>query len=151
METKRIFLSLALLSVVILAVSCTDHLDVQGLPTSCKDQNGNDVKVRVEMKLSQNNSLKAVDTFAVSGKGDADFMIGAETQKKSLLAPGHRPTGNPDPNLIYTADPVSIDLKVKDPCRVNTKTLTVVLDDLPHQKIKGGRVRYTVQFDQFKP
>ena len=150
MKNKRIFLSLALGAVSILTISCTDYLDVQGLPPSCKDQNGKDVNVRVEMKITQGDDRKAAGTVIASAKGDADFKIGSNQQSQSLLKPGHRPD-KPDLNAIYTADPVSIELKFKDPCKLETKKLTVALDDLPHTKITGGRVRYTVQFDQFKP
>jgi hypothetical protein len=150
MRTKRTFPLLALVATSIFTISCTDYLDVQGLPPSCKDQNGKDVNARLEMKITQGDDRKAAGTVIVSGNGDADFKIGSNQQSKSLLKPGHRPD-KPDINAIYTADPVSIELRFKDPCKSEAKKLTVVLDDLPHTKIKGGRVRYTVRFDQFKP
>ncbi|HJZ68032.1 MAG TPA: hypothetical protein VKF81_07920 [Blastocatellia bacterium] len=150
MKTKPILLSLALLTVSVLSISCTDHLDVQGLPASCKDTKGKDVNARVEMRIFQQSDRKTAGTVIVSTKGDADFKIGASTQSQSLLRSGHRPE-NPDVNAIYTADPVLIELRFKDPCKVETKKLTVVLDDLPHKQMPGGRVRYEVKFDQFKP
>ena len=149
MKIKRILLSLALLAVSVLSIACTDQLVVEGLPASCKDANGKDVNARVEMRIFQQGDRKTAGTVIVSTKGGADFKIGARTQSQSLLRSGHRPE-NPDVNAIYTADPVLIELRLKDPCKTETKKLTVVLDDLPHQN-KGGRVRYTVKFDQFKP
>jgi hypothetical protein len=151
MKTNRIFLLLVVLAVSILSVACTDYLDIQGLPPSCKDQNGADTSVRMEMRISQAGEPKAAATVIVSKTGEADFKIGASTQQQSQLRSGHRPEKQPDLNAIYTADPVSIELKFKDPCKLGTKTLTVVPDDLPQEKIAGGRVRYTVKFDQFKP
>jgi len=64
-----------------------------------------------------------------------------------LLKPGHRPA-NPPLNIIYTGDPVSIELRFKDPCKFATKTKTIVLDDLPHQKHKG-RLTYKLPFADF--
>jgi hypothetical protein len=137
-----------LLAAATLLIGCTDHLDVTGLPTSCKDQAGKDVGVRVEMRVSQAGDLRAVDTVSVSKSGDADLMIGADTQSKSLLRPGHRPA-QPELNAIYTADPVSIELRLKGPCQMEVKKTTVVLDDLPHHKAKG-HIRYVLQYDQLK-
>ncbi len=148
MKVKRTLLLLAVLAVSIVLTGCTDHLDLTGLPTSCKDQAGKDATVRVEMRIMQAGELKAVDTITVNSKGEADLMIGAETQSKSLLKAGHRPA-TLEPNVIYTGDPISIELKLKDPCKADTKKTTIVLDDLPHHKTKG-RVIYTLQYDQFK-
>jgi hypothetical protein len=150
MKTRRFLLSLALLGLSIFAVACQDHLEVQGLPASCKDQSGADAKARVEMKIYQNSEPKTGGTTIVNPKGVVDFKIGASTQSQSLLKSGHRPAEKPDVNAIYTADPVTIELKFKDPCKIETKKLTAVLDDLPHER-KSGRVRYTLKFDQFKP
>jgi len=72
-------------------------------------------------------------------------MIGAETQAKSILKPGHSPATS-EPNVIYTSDPVSIELKFKDPCKIDTKKTTIVLDDLPHHKTKG-RVTYILKYE----
>jgi hypothetical protein len=148
MKAKRTLLFLAVLAISIVLTGCTDHLDLTGLPTSCKDQTGKDVAVRVEMRIMQAGELRAVDTITVNSKGEADLMIGAETQSKSLLKAGHRPA-TLEPNVIYTGDPISIELKLKDPCKADTKTRAIVLDDLPHHKTKG-RVTYTLQYDQFK-
>ena len=148
-ESKRALLLLAVLAVCALLSGCTDHIDLTGLPASCKDQTGKEVSVRVEIKIKQGVQLKAVDTMSVSSRGDAKFMIGADTQAKSMLKPGHSPATS-EPNVIYTSDPVSIELKFKDPCKIDTKKTTIVLDDLPHHKTKG-RVTYILKYDQFKP
>jgi hypothetical protein len=146
-KSKRALLFLVLLATTLLLAGCTDHLDITGLPATCKDQTGKDVAARVEVRITQAGNLVAVDTMTVNSKGEAEFMIGAVTQSKSLLKPGHRPA-NPPLNVIYTADPVSIELRFKDPCKFDTKTKTIVLDDLPHHKTRG-RLRYTLAYANF--
>jgi hypothetical protein len=146
-NSRRALIFLVLVATALLLVGCTDHLDITGLPVTCKDQNGKDVAARLEMKITQAGNLMAVDTMVVNPKGEAEFMMGAATQSKSLLKPGHRPA-NPPLNVIYTADPISIELRFKDPCKFDTKTKTVVLDDLPHQKHKG-RFTYKLAYADF--
>jgi hypothetical protein len=137
-----------LLATALLLVGCTDHLDITGLPATCgKDKDGKDIAARVEMRITQAGNMVAVDTMTVNSKGEAELMIGADTQSKSLLKPGHRPA-NPSLNVIYSADPVAIELRIKDPCKFATKTKMVVLDALPHQKTKG-RVRYKLAYADF--
>lgn len=140
-STTRGFLLLALITCVILLAGCTDHLDITGLPTSCKG-------VGVEMKITQAGDLKAVDTIGVSPGGVAHLMLGAVTQSKTILKPGHSPS-NPEPNVIYTADPVLIELRFKDPCGAGTRQTALVLDDVPHHKT-NGKVTYVVKYEQFK-
>jgi hypothetical protein len=137
------------LATALLLGSCTDHLDITGLPATCgKDKTGKDISARVVVKITQAGSGFAQgDTKIVNSKGVAEFMIGADSQSKSLLKPGHRPV-NASLNVIYTADPISIELRFKDPCKFATKTKSVVLDDLPHQK-KEGRITYTLAYADF--
>jgi len=151
MKANRTLLFLTVLAVSIVFTGCTDHLDVTGLPTSCKDKTGKDVGVRVEMRIYREDPKKpvATDTMVVNSRGEAELMIGADTQSKSLLKAGHSPA-TPEPNVIYTADSISIQLSLKDPCKIDTRNTTVVLDDLPHRKNKG-RVSYVLHYDQFKP
>ncbi len=125
-RSRRTLGLVILLAAASLLVGCTDQLDLTGLPTSCKDSTGKDVAVRVEMRITRPGQLMALDTMTVNSKGEADLMIGAGTQSKSLLKSGHRPM-KPEPNVIYTGDPVSIELKLKDPCKPNTKMTTIVL------------------------
>ncbi|MEA2346073.1 MAG: hypothetical protein QOF63_4242, partial [Thermoanaerobaculia bacterium] len=84
-KAKGALLLLAVLAVSIVLTGCTDHLDITGLPTSCKDQAGKDVAARVEMRITQAGELRAVDTITVNSKGEANLMMGADTQSKSLL------------------------------------------------------------------
>lgn len=147
-KSKRALFFLVLLATALLLAGCTDHLDLTGLPATCgKDKTGNDIAATLEMKITQAGNLVAVDTMIVNSKGEAEFMIGASNQSKSLLKPGHRPA-NPQLNVIYTADPISVELRFKDPCKFDTKTKTIVLDSLPHQKTKG-RVRYKLAYADF--
>lgn len=104
-STTRGFLLLALIACLILLAGCTDHLDITGLPTSCKGG-------RVEMRITQAGELSAVDTIGISSQGVAHLMLGAVTQSKTTLKPGHRPA-KPEPNVIYTADPAVIELRFK--------------------------------------
>src|SRR2546421_12058139 len=90
-KSNRALLFLILLATVLLAAGCTDHLEVTGLPETCKDQSGKEVPPRVERKITQAGNLMAVDTMVANAKGEAEFMMGAVTQSKSLLKPGHRP------------------------------------------------------------
>jgi hypothetical protein len=147
-HSRRALIFLVLVATALLLVGCTDHLDVTGLPTTCgKDKNGKDIHARVEVKISQAvaGDLQR-DTKIVNSKGVAEFMIGADTSKR-LLKPGHR-TPNAPKDFIYTGDPVSIELKFKDPCKVDTKTKTVTLDALP-QKKHNGRVTYELAYTDF--
>jgi hypothetical protein len=140
---------LVVLATALLLAGCTDHLDITGLPVTCRDdQSGKDVAARVVVEVSQTGAgVMQRGTKIVNSKGVAEFMIGSSKQSKRLLMPGHRPENAPL-NVIYTADPVSIGLRFKEPCKVNTKTKTVVLDDLPQQK-KKGRITYTLPYADF--
>ena len=141
-KSNGALLFLVLLAALLLA-GCTDKLDITGLPMTCKNQSGKDVAARLEMRIKQAGKDVAFDTKTVDSNGRAELMIGADTSK-SLLKPGHRPA-NPPLNVIYTADPISIELRLKDPCKFDIKTKTVVLDELPSHKTKG-RITYTLAY-----
>lgn len=147
-KSKRALLFLVLLATALLLAGCTDHLDITGLPTACgKDTKGQDIAARVEIRIRQASPDPLTDTKIVNSRGVAELMVGADSQGKSLLQPGHRPPNAPQ-NVIYTADPISIELRFKDPCKYDTKTKTIVLDNLPQQK-KQRRITYTLAYADF--
>ena len=148
MPRKRTLLIIVSLILVLSAASCTDEVIVKTFPAACIGSK--DKPMKATLNIDQDGSDGAVDSVLINDKGEAAFRIGARTQQKRLFHSGHAPAAKRDPNTIYTADLVTISLKVQDPCPLGTKKLTVVLDSLVHKKHFADGYDYVLPLEQFK-
>jgi len=141
MKSKRIVLTVALLALSLSAISCTDQILVIKFPAECIGPKDHEIKAA--LIVEQDGSKGTQASTLINGKGEAQFIIGARSQKDRLFHSGHAPTAQ-HPKTIYTGDPVTITLQASG-CSIKDKKFTGVLD----QHLSGGG-KYTFSVSDFK-